>query len=107
MNEVMNPSQDPFTTLWQYCTEGARLVPMPQQWSELYGMLKGTQQNPSGGWEPPLPLILAAWSHTTPIEKQLRLQEHIRWAERQGQLEEITRYLHSLREEQWCHFGEV
>jgi len=69
-----------FESLWELCTANNRLVPMPPQWSDLYGMLKNTRQKPSGGWEPPLPLILAAWHHSMPIEKQLRFKEHLHWA---------------------------
>jgi hypothetical protein len=69
-----------FDSLWAYCTANARLVPMPAKWAALHGMLANTRQKPSGGWEPPLPLILAAWDCTMPIEKQLRFREHIRWA---------------------------
>ena len=94
-------------SLWDYCTASNRLVPMPERWNTLYGMLRNTRQKPSGGWEPPLPLILAAWHHSMPIEKQLRFKEHLAWAEKQGQLEEVAAFLHSLPEEQWCHFGEI
>jgi hypothetical protein len=94
-------------TVWQFCTTNNRLVPMPQQWNELYSRLKNTRQKPSGGWEPPLPLILGAWDYSTPIEKQLRFKEHLHWAQEQGQLEEIDGFLRSLTETQWCHFGEI
>jgi hypothetical protein len=94
-------------TLWELCTANNRLVPMPSQWNELYGMLKNTRQKPSGGWEPPLPLILGAWHHSMPIEKQLRFKEHLEWAQEQGQLEEIGAFLRSLPETQWCHYGEI
>ena len=103
----MNTPADSFAALWQYCTAENRLVPMPPYWSQLYGMLKNTRQKASGGWEPPLPLILAAWQHSMPIEKQLRFQEHIRWAEAQGQLAEVGAFLRSLPEDHWCHFGEI
>lgn len=58
-----------------------------------------------GGWEPSLPLILAAWHVTMPIEKQLRFKEHIQWAKENGQIDEIGAYLRSLSEEKWYHFG--
>jgi hypothetical protein len=94
-------------SLWNYCTANDRLVPMPNQWSDLYAMLRSTHQKPSGGWEPPLPLILAAWHHSMPIDKQMRFKEHLKWAEVHGQLEEISCFLRSLTETQWCHFGEI
>ncbi|MBV6499026.1 MAG: hypothetical protein CJBNEKGG_01475 [Prosthecobacter sp.] len=98
---------EPLESLWSYCTAENRLVPQQTPWSELYSNLQHTRQKPSGGWEPPLPLILAAWHHSVPIEKQLRFKEHLEWAAKQGQLDEIGSFLRSLTETQWCHFGEV
>lgn len=103
----MSDSPETIESLWAYCTANHRLVPMPKHWNELYSMLIGTRRTPSGGNEPPLPLILAAWHHTMPIEKQLRFKEHLEWAKRQGQLDEVGRFLRSLDEVSWCHFGEV
>ncbi|MEP2774426.1 MAG: hypothetical protein ABJQ29_15640 [Luteolibacter sp.] len=103
----MKNSIEAFDSLWIQCTTNNRLVPIPEQWNKLYGMLKKTRQNPSGGWEPPLPLILAAWHHSMPFEKQLRFKEHLQWAEKEGQLNEIGAFLRSLQEEEWCHLGEV
>jgi hypothetical protein len=94
----MSDATENFDSLWAFCTANHRLVPMPPQWNQLYyRLLKNTRQKPSGGWEPSLPLILAAWHTTMPIEKQLRFKEHIQWAH----------YLRSLPEDQWCHFGEI
>jgi hypothetical protein len=87
-----------FESLWDYCTANRRLVPAPQRWNEMYGMLAGTRELPSGGWEPPLPLILAAWYETMPIEKPFRFKEHVQWASDHGQIAEVGRYLRSLRE---------
>jgi hypothetical protein len=98
---------DSLDALWEFCTANNRLVPMPPQWNALYGILNNTRQKPSGGWEPSLPLVLGAWHHSMPIEKQLRFKEHLHWAEAQNQLPEITAFLRSLPEDQWCHFGEI
>jgi hypothetical protein len=58
------------------------------------------------GWEPPLPLILAAW-HTTPaLPKMVRLAEHIEWAAKHNAITEISAYLRSLPEKEWFHLGE-
>lgn len=103
----MNESLETLESLWAYCTAENRLVPMPPQWNQLYGMLKNIHQKPSGGWEPPLPLILAAWHHSMPIEKQLRFKDHLQWALDQGQIDEVGRYLRSLAANEWCHFGEI
>jgi len=94
-------------SLWQYCASNNRLVPMPQKWSQLHGILKDRRRNPNGGWIPSTPLILAAWGCTMPIEKQQRFKEHLEWAADKGQLEEVGLFLRSLPEDQWCHFGEV
>ncbi len=101
------PHSETLDTLLAYCTSNNRLVPMPPQWSKLYNMLKNTRQKPSGGWVPSLPLILGAWHHSMPIEKLLRFKEHLEWAQEQNQLEEIGKYLRSLSDAQWCHYGEL
>jgi hypothetical protein len=100
------PYAESLDALINYCASNNRLVPQPPQWSELFSMLKKTRQKPSGGWEPPLPLIAGAWHHSMPIDKQLHFKDHLAWAQTQNQLEEIGRYLRSLSEDQWYHFGE-
>ena len=77
-----------FETLWEYCTANERVI--PKDWNLVYQMLNNKKQNVDGGWTPSLPLILGAWHITTPIEKQLRFQEHIKWAEENNQIEEVT-----------------
>jgi hypothetical protein len=101
----MSAATETFETLWDYCTANGRAI--PRDWNKLYEMLRNKRQKPSGGWEPSLPLILAAWDATMPIEKQLRFKEHVKWAKEQGQLVEIGHYLRSLAEEDWYHFGEL
>jgi hypothetical protein len=71
---------DTVESLVAYCRQDGRVCPQPPLWNELWEMLPNRQRVGSG-WEPPLPLILAAW-HTTPaLSKMLRLEDHIRWAE--------------------------
>ena len=96
----MNETVETFDSIWAYCTANNRLVPMPPQWSQLYQMMKNTHQKPSGGCDPALPLILAAWHDTMPIEKQLRFKAHIEWALENHQLKEIGLFLRALPEEQ-------
>ena len=103
----MSIDTETFDSLWAYCTENNRMVPMPQEWTTLHGMLANRRQKTSGGWEPPLPLILAALDCTMPIEKQLRFQEHVRWATDHNQLGEVGAFLRALPEEKWVHFGEI
>ena len=100
----MSDNPETFDSLWAYCTANKRAI--PRDWTNLYDLLANKKQKPSGGWEPPLPLILAAWHVTTPLDKHLRFREHIEWARDQGQLDEIGNYLRSLDEAAWYHFGE-
>lgn len=79
---------------------------MPQKWQQLYNTLNNKKQKVTGGWEPSVPLILAAWDETPSMMKVLRLREHIEWAEKEGQLEKIDRFLISLQERDWYHLGE-
>ena len=78
---------------------------MPIHWNDLYGKLKNTRRV-GNGYEPYAQLILAAWSEASDSSKQLRLIDHIIWAEQQGQLEEISALLRNLKEEEWFHFGD-
>jgi hypothetical protein len=94
-----------FESLWAYCCENNRLI--PRDWNALYKRLANTHQKPSGGWVPGLPLILAGWHTTMPIDKHLRFREHVEWARDQAQLEEIGVYLRALPEGEWFHFGEI
>jgi TPR repeat protein len=92
-------------SLWAYCTQNNRVV--PRDWNKLYKMLANRRQLPSGGWEPALPLILAAWHETDSDQKQLRFREHLEWAGSQDQLEMIGAYLRSLDEADWFHTSEL
>ena len=106
---MKTPEQDPHDALEQliaYCSENRRVVPLPQIWMKLYDQLPDRRQRPSGGWEPPVPLILAAWHHTSNLDKKLRLHEHLRWAALHGALEKAERLLKSLAEEDWHHAGD-
>ena len=85
--------------------QNGRVCPQPQQWQRLYEMLPEKQRKVAG-WEPSLPLILAAWWDTPALAKMLRLREHIEWAARHGCLDEVYAYLQSLPENQWHHIGE-
>jgi len=101
----MTDPLETFDSLWEYCSSLNRAV--PKDWQKLYEMLANKRQNLSGGWEPPLPLILEAWHYTMPIEKHLRFKEHVQWACDNGQLDQISRYLRSLSEQERYHFGEL
>ena len=58
------------------------------------------------GWQPALPLILAAWHEAPAMLKMLRLAEHIEWAAKHDLLEAIGKFLRELREDDWHHIGD-
>ena len=104
MQRLADQPED-LTSLWAYCTQKERVI--PRDWNKLYKMLVSRRQLPSGGWEPVLPLILAAWHETDTDQKQQRFREHLEWAESQDQLVEICAYLRSLNGTEWFHLSEL
>jgi len=82
-----------------------RVCPQPQKWNKLYEMLPNRKRK-GNGWNPSLPLILAAWWDTPAMMKMLRLREHIEWASDQGCLDEVHKFLVNLTEDEWYHIGE-
>ena len=82
-----------------------RICPKPEKWQQLYEMLPNKKRK-GVGWEPSLPLILAAWHDTPALAKRLRFREHIEWAESHGCLEQVSSFLHELQEDQWHHIDE-
>ncbi len=82
-----------------------RVCPQPQKWNDLYELLPNKRRK-GNGWEPPLPIILAAWWDAPAITKMLRLREHIEWAYEQGCLDTVHAFLVNLKEEEWHHIGE-
>lgn len=92
-------------SLLAYCQDSSRVCPMPMRWNELYKLLPN-QKRKGLGWEPSLPLILAAWHDTPNIMKMLRLKEHIEWANTHGALEEVDAFLRGLPEDEWHHMGD-
>ena len=104
MQRLADQPED-LASLWAYCTQMERVV--PRDWNKLYKMLANRRQLPSGGWEPALPLILAAWHETDAHQKQQRFREHLQWAGSQDQLGMIGAYLRSLDEDEWFHHSEL
>ncbi len=96
---------DTAESLIGYSRDNSRVCPMPMQWDALWELLPN-RQRVGNGWEPALPLILAAWYDTPALIKMLRLEEHIRWADKQKALNGISTFLRSLPEDQWLHLGE-
>jgi len=77
-----------------------RICPQPTNWNELWEMLPDKKRK-GNGWEPSLPLILAAWYDTPHMIKIMRFHEHIRWAEDHGALEKVYDYMIGLKPEDW------
>jgi len=94
-----------FQALITYCSENKRVCPMPDNWNELWKMLPNRFRHGSG-WEPSLPLIMAAWHDTPAMLKMIRLREHLEWAEKHGGLDAVDQFLRDLTEKDWHHLGD-
>ena len=77
-----------------------KVCPQPEQWNQLWQMLPNRRQI-GAKWEPSLPLILAAWHHTSDSEKRDRLALHLRWAEEHQCLPIVIDFLNDLEPEEW------
>lgn len=88
-----------------FCRENSRVCPLPMPWNDLWDMLPN-RRRVGLGWEPALPLILAAWAETPALAKTERLREHIIWADTRGGLARVEEFLRGLDEDQWLHLGE-
>jgi ferritin len=42
-----------------------------------------------------------------PFQKVFRFKVHIQWAEKENSLEEFGKFLRSLSEDEWMHYGEL
>ena len=80
------------------------ICPQPMRWNEIYEKLPNRTRK-GGGWNPPLPLILAAWWETSPRQKKERFLQHLAWAERERVLESTIDELSALADEDW-YLGE-
>jgi len=89
----------------ELCESECRVCPKPDKWNGLWQLLKDKKRDGSS-WIPSLPLILAAWDFSSDSSKKLRLIEHLNWAEKQNQLDEIFQYLNALKESDWYHKNE-
>lgn len=91
--------------LLSYCMANDRVCPQPMRWHELWELLPG-RRRVGAGWEPPLPLVLGAWWHTSNADKRQRLGEHIRWAQAHRALDAADSFLRDLNEGEWHHVGD-
>jgi len=90
-----------FDELIAYCRSGGRVCPVPRKWARLWKLLPDRRRQTDGGWQPSLPLILAAWSEATDEEKRERLELHIQWAAEHNVLEPVGEFLYALSDEEW------
>ena len=105
-----NNTKETFDPLWVFCISNNRLCPKYEVWQKVHALLKGTKDlsGHGGNREPADPYIIYQnWEHIMPIELQFQFKSYIEWAEDHDQLDEIGKYLHSLKEEDWAHFGEI
>ena len=77
-----------------------RVCPMPTQWNLLWELLPDRQRKGSG-WEPPVPLILAAWHDSSNVDKRDRFLLHLRWAYERGAIDVVVNYLSTMKPEDW------
>lgn len=87
--------------LLEFVQADGRICPQPRRWDELWRLLPGRKRVGSG-WDPPLPLILAAWWSTSPQQKRARLQEHIVYAADHDALEAVNQFLRALPHADWA-----
>jgi hypothetical protein len=99
MNDGINP-------LIRYTKENGRVCPKPDKWNKLWELLPD-RKRVGAGWNPPLPLILAAWRETSDDQKRERLSLHIHYAADHGALEKIETYLRGLSKDDWIYEGDI
>lgn len=83
--------------LKQFCLSKNRVCPMPMYWTRLYEIIVREDKDTTL----PVPLILAAWSETTHLDKMVRLVEQLHYAERHGTLDEADSYLREMPLSHW------
>ena len=88
-------------------SKDGRVCPQPRQWNKLWKLLPNRRRAKHGGWEPPLPLILAMWTEATDEEKRERFETHIRWAHEHDALDRIAKYLDRLDSTDWFRENEI
>jgi hypothetical protein len=88
--------------LLTFCKSNGRVCPQPVRWNELWEILPDKERN-GLGWNPSLPLTLAAWWEASPTEKRNQLQKHLIYAEEKGILDKVAAFLCGPPEDQWFH----
>lgn len=78
--------------------EQMKLVPNPKHWNDLYDLLKDHSIK-----EIPAPLILAAWWHTSEMEKRNRFIHHLNLAQELNVWQDAMALLEELKDDQWAY----
>ncbi len=81
-------------------TKNGRVCPQPMVWNRLWESLPDRRRR-GLGWEPPLPLILAAWWETSDGDKRARFYSHLQWASEHGASETVAHLLAAMKPEDW------
>jgi nitroreductase len=77
-----------------------RVCPQPMIWNRLWDLLLD-RRRVGMGWEPPLPLILAAWWVASDSQKRSRFHEHLRWASEHGAIEFVANLITNMTPDDW------
>jgi len=101
---IKNEDAKPMDNILQFAQANHKVCPLPTHWNELWEMLPDRKRI-GVGWEPPLPLILAAWHETSDPEKRERFFYHIKYADQHGALLRVADFLHSLQMHDW-HYSQ-
>ena len=88
--------------LLAYWKENGRVCPTPTRWNELYDLMLTGRHNFGARQGPRRPLILAAWSEPAEL-KALRLEEQLKWADNNSNLDPVDLFLRGLAESEWFH----
>jgi hypothetical protein len=89
-----------FQELMAEASKDRRVCPQPMVWNRPWESLPG-RRRAGAAWEPPLPLILAAWWEASDSAKRDRFHLHLRWASEHGALDAVADLLSSMKTEDW------
>ncbi len=92
--------------LMEFCRQNDRVCPHPVEWERLWRILRERGQK-QARWNPPRPLILAAWWETSILEKRECLKQHIRWAYEHEIFDAVNSFIRALSEDQWFHASQT
>jgi hypothetical protein len=89
-------------TLMERARRNNRCCPRPDAWRRLYLALGGRERSDL----PPPPLHGQIWTVRSDLQKRLFFRDYLEWADRNGQMAQVVRFMDSLAESDWRHMGE-